>query len=233
VEDNKTNQFIAESLLKQEGIDTLLASDGKEAVEIYSQNKDVIALILMDLHMPIMDGYEAAEAIRKISSDVPIVAMTADVILGVKEKCEGSGIHHYISKPFKPDQFLAKVRSLLNSDGDVSEQVAILHRASGLKNMGGNADLYQKVLREYFHENRETGDKLTLAVQEKRYEEASHLVHKIKGSSGSIGAKSLYELAAKLQKVLNERNEFEIVTLTNQFTQELSKLLGEISKEEV
>ena len=104
-EDNKTNQFIAKSLLQQIGIDSILACDGREAVELYEAFKEKIALILMDLHMPVMNGYEAAAEIRKSAPDLPIVAMTADVILGVKEKCEACKIHHYISKPFVPDRF--------------------------------------------------------------------------------------------------------------------------------
>ena len=66
----------------------ILASDGKAAIELYNQHKNKIDLILMDLQMPVMNGYEVAREIRKISDSVPIIAMTADVILGVKEKCE-------------------------------------------------------------------------------------------------------------------------------------------------
>ena len=84
-EDNKTNQLIVKSLLEQVGIDAIIANDGKEAVELYKGHRDKIDLILMDLHMPVMNGYEAAERIREFSSEVPIVAMTADAIFGVRE----------------------------------------------------------------------------------------------------------------------------------------------------
>ena len=59
-EDNKTNQLIVKSLLEQVGIDAIIANDGKEAVELYKGHRDKIDLILMDLHMPVMNGYEAA-----------------------------------------------------------------------------------------------------------------------------------------------------------------------------
>ncbi|MDD3031833.1 MAG: response regulator, partial [Atribacterota bacterium] len=116
-EDNKTNQLIAKSLLQRVGIETMIANNGKEAVEQYIKHKDDIDLILMDLHMPVMNGYEAAQEIRKTSSDIPIVAMTADVILGVKEKCEQSGIHHYLSKPFDPDNFIHTVKEIIIEEG--------------------------------------------------------------------------------------------------------------------
>lgn len=114
VEDNKTNQLIAKSLLNQAGIQSIVAFDGKEGVEVYRDNQDTVKLVLMDLHMPVMNGYEASEEIRKLSTTVPIVAMTADVIMGVKGKCEEAGINHYISKPFDPDHFIQTVRDLLS-----------------------------------------------------------------------------------------------------------------------
>lgn len=229
VEDNKTNQLIAKSLLQQIGIESILASDGKEAVELYGQYKDKIALILMDLHMPVMNGYEAAEKIRMTSSCIPIVAMTADVILGVKEKCAQSGIYQYISKPFDPDQFLKTIRTLLseNQNEDIGEP-RILNTIAGLKSMGGNTVIYQQVLTEYYNENQDTMDKLAHAIDEMRYSDAAQIVHKVKSSSGSIGAKSLYELTIKLQKSLEGKNEDEIALLHMDFNCKLRKLLVEI-----
>lgn len=230
-EDNKTNQLIAKSLLQQIGVESILAGDGREAVELYGAFKDKIALILMDLHMPRMNGYEAAAEIKKLSKDVPIVAMTADVILGVKEKCEEQGIHHYISKPFDPDRFLETVRELiLAGDRQDSGEPPELDEAAGLKNMGGNAKLYRQVLEEYSRENQDTPERLSRATEEKRYADASQLVHKIKSSSGSIGATSLYELSVKLQNALDNRETDEIECLQKDFIRKLKGLLEEITK---
>lgn len=231
VEDNKTNQLIAKSLLQQIGIKSILASDGKEAVALYSQYNNEIALVLMDLHMPIMNGYEAAEEIRKISSDIPIVAMTADVILGVKEKCAQSGIYHYVSKPFNPDQFLKTISDIVLKNADAkNREPDILDKVSGLKNMGGNAGIYRQVLAEYYKENKDTLDKLSYAIDEKRYADAAQIVHKVKSSSGSIGAQSLYELAVKLQKAIGDRNEGDIDLLQKDFDHDFRKLLEEVTE---
>lgn len=204
VEDNETNQLIAKSLLQQVGIDVILANDGKEALELYQQHKGSIDLILLDLHMPVMNGYEVAQEIRKNSTEIPIVAMTADVIPGVVEKCEQCGIYHYISKPFNPDRFIQTIKDIL------VKNVSVLDQAAGLMNMGGNAELYQQVLNEYARENRDIVDKLKLAIQEKRYGDAAQIVHKVKSSSGSIGAKPLYDVSIALQEALNEQKEEEI-----------------------
>lgn len=83
-EDNKTNQFIAQSILAQAGFSVSLADDGGGYHFIEEHGQDV-DLILMDIHMSDMDGYTAPDLIRKINSDVPIVAMTADAIAGVEE----------------------------------------------------------------------------------------------------------------------------------------------------
>ncbi|NLT46456.1 MAG: response regulator, partial [Thermotogaceae bacterium] len=208
VEDNKTNQLIAKSILQQVGIESILAGDGKTAIELYSQHKEEIDLILMDLHMPILNGYEAAKEIRKMSTSVPIVAMTADVILGVKEKCEESGIHHYISKPFDPDHFIQTIKEIiLENEEERIQESTVLDHSAGLKNIGGDIEVYRQILKAYLEENRETVEKLSLAINEKRYSDAAQIVHKVKGSSGSIGAKELHTVSMELQKALNEEKE--------------------------
>ena len=228
-EDNKTNQLIVKSLLELVGIESIIANDGKEAVEQFREHRENIDLILMDLHMPVMNGYEAAEKIRELSTEVPIVAMTADVILGVRDRCEQSGIYHYISKPFNPDHFIQTIKDIiLENELNTDTDTAVLDRQLGIKNMGDNLDLYHQVLEEYRNENQDTLDKLEAAVSEKRYADAGQIVHKVKSSSGSIGAKSLHEIAIALQKALKEEKEAEIVPLHDRFSKLLRKLLEEL-----
>ena len=229
VEDNKTNQIIAKSLLEQVGIKVLMASDGQVGVELVRKNKDKIDLILMDLHMPVMNGYEATVEIQKISKDVPIVAMTADVILGVTEKCEQYGIYHYISKPFDPERFIATVTSLITEDKKrKTRNPEILDTVAGLKNIGGNKELYHEVLHEYYKENKDTASQLSEAIQMERFTEAISIVHKVKSSSASIGAKALYDISKQLQKTLEEKKVKEIATLHQDFSQMIKKILETI-----
>jgi signal transduction histidine kinase/CheY-like chemotaxis protein len=229
-EDNKTNQLIAKSLLEQVGIDSIIANDGKEAVEKYKEYRDSIDLILMDLHMPVMNGYEAAEKIRELSANVPIVAMTADVILGVRDKCEQRGIYHYISKPFNPDHFIQIVIDIiLDNEANMKPATDVLDRQLGIRNMGGSEELYRQVLNEYHRENQDTLDRLEAAIPEKRYADAIQIVHKVKSSSGSIGAKSLQDAAMSLQKALHEEKDDEIAPLHHRFSIIFRKLLEELT----
>ena len=75
-----------------------ITSDGEEGYQYYAAHQNEVDLILMDLHMPVMDGYAASDMIRKINQEIPIVAMTADAITGVEEKCRSHGIWNYVSK---------------------------------------------------------------------------------------------------------------------------------------
>ncbi|MGI6562030.1 MAG: ATP-binding protein [Clostridia bacterium] len=228
-EDNKTNRMMVTSLLQKEGIECIIAEDGKEAVEQFKQHQEKIKLVLMDLHMPVMNGYEASREIRKMSEDIPIVAMTADVIPGVREKCAECGIRHYISKPLNPERFIQMMKEMvIEKDEAVTEDIRVLDQAAGLRNMGEDKSLYLQVLNEYYHENQDTTGKIGLALKEKRYKDAAQMAHKIKSSTGSIGAKSLYDVAAALQKAIQNEKMEEVKPLYDRFALYLSKLLEEI-----
>jgi len=104
VEDNPVNMMVANNYIKKWNGETLIAENGLEAVKVFNQNKGEISLILMDLHMPVMNGFEATRRIKEIMPGIPIVALTAS--LGDKKKELASyGMDAYIIKPFLPDEF--------------------------------------------------------------------------------------------------------------------------------
>ena len=109
VEDNQVNQLVAQSLLDMMGVDHSLANNGVEAIDMLSQPPDAIpyTLVLMDCQMPVMDGYEATVNIRKgqagvLNQGITIIAMTANVMQGDKDKCLEHGMSDYLSKPVDP-----------------------------------------------------------------------------------------------------------------------------------
>lgn len=113
VEDNRTNQFIAQTILEQSGFRVSKANNGEEGYNFFRDNRDNLDLILMDIHMPVMDGYTATDLIRKIDLDIPVVAMTADAIVGAEEQCKIHGLNHYVSKPFEPENFISVILEVL------------------------------------------------------------------------------------------------------------------------
>ncbi len=101
-EDNRVNQVLARRILEKEGHAVTIAADGREAVQAFEQ--DSFDLILMDIHMPDMDGFQATQAIRHRESKdrrIPIIALTANAMSGDREKCLASGMDGFISKPIK------------------------------------------------------------------------------------------------------------------------------------
>lgn len=107
VEDNLININIAKQILEKWDLNVDVAKDGRQAIDMFkSDNYD---LVLMDLHLPEIDGYGATKAIRKVDREVPIIALTAAALVQEKEKVLASGMNDFISKPFKPSDLYAKI----------------------------------------------------------------------------------------------------------------------------
>ncbi|HPF21714.1 MAG TPA: ATP-binding protein, partial [Syntrophomonas sp.] len=244
VEDNKTNQFIAKTILEQSGLRTSIAENGQEGYDCFLALQDELDAILMDLHMPVLDGFEATALIRTKNKKIPIIAMTADAITGIEEQCRRIGIDHYVSKPFDPDQFVATIIEVIQSQprmvaamekskkqtAAARDEEAALDVAAGLNLLGGKEDLYDMVLQQYLLENESVPQLLQAAIAKLDYKNAVQIIHKIKGSSGNIGAKTLHKTARELQQALSEENTAEIDRLHHRFLQELQQLLQQIQQ---
>ncbi len=126
VEDIEINTEIVAVMLEKTNISVDFAENGEVALEKFKSNPDKYDLILMDIHMPIMDGYEATEAIRRLSckeaSRVPIVAMTANVFKEDVEKCLSSGMNDHLPKPIYPEMLIEKLSKYLL---DMDESIAV------------------------------------------------------------------------------------------------------------
>lgn len=113
-EDNVMNQKLAEMVIKHFGFDIKIANHGQMGIELVK--KENFDLILMDLQMPIMDGYQATSIIRKnLNNSIPIIAMTAHSLVGEKQKCLEIGMNGYISKPFKQSELLNEINRVLST----------------------------------------------------------------------------------------------------------------------
>ncbi|HET6784584.1 MAG TPA: response regulator, partial [Erysipelotrichaceae bacterium] len=240
-EDNKTNQFIAQSLLEQVGYTVKIVENGLIGVEEFKLNPDSYDIILMDLHMPVMNGFEASSEILKINSKIPIIAMTADAITGIEEKCRDVGITNFISKPFDPATLAEKVYEFIKNSPNPSTSVqtekesssqyeSILDEKFGLLNVGGNKAIYESILKIFYDENVDTINALDKHMNENDVQGSIQLVHKIKGSTGAIGAKPLYETAIQFQKALQENDTNAITYQHRTFKKQLSDLLKEIEQ---
>ena len=110
VEDNPINQRVGQKILEKRAYRVDVVDNGAAAIE--ALQKDTYSLILMDIQMPVMDGLTATQEIRKLEGelkDIPIIAMTANVMKGDEEECLAAGMDDYISKPFKPNELYEKI----------------------------------------------------------------------------------------------------------------------------
>lgn len=113
-EDNLLNQKLVSFMLKNRGYDSKACSNGKEAVKLLE--KGDFNLVLMDIEMPEMNGYEATRYIREtLHSDVPVIALTAHASEEEKQKCRMVGMNNYITKPFKAAEFYALIENYLSA----------------------------------------------------------------------------------------------------------------------
>ncbi len=109
IEDNEQNYYLVNVLLKTRGHQVLWARDGKEGIDMAGQSRP--DLILLDIQLPVMDGYEVARRLRSSPglAGIPIVAVTSYAMTGDREKALGAGCNGYIEKPIDPDTFLAQI----------------------------------------------------------------------------------------------------------------------------
>ena len=122
VEDILINQKVATGLMSAFDLNIDIANNGKEAIDKYNSNK--YDLILMDCQMPIMDGFEATKIIRILDKDIPIIAVTANVLSTDREKCESAGMNDYLAKPFNRRQLTSILSKWLNSTNTTSGDTA-------------------------------------------------------------------------------------------------------------
>ncbi|MEI7894709.1 MAG: response regulator, partial [Myxococcales bacterium] len=218
-EDNEINQQIARELLQRCGVRVTLATNGREAVDALSRGP--VDLILMDVQMPVMDGYQATQAIRADPkrSKVPIVAMTAHAMAGDREKCLAAGMDDHVTKPIDPEALFdvlvrwigPKVKpphvSARPIGTSAQTSVALIAKdgidlPTVLHYVDNDRDLLQTVFTQFHDDYQDMGDRLRVMVNEKRYDALLRPVHTLKGIAATLGASALAQAALGLEHVL-------------------------------
>jgi two-component system sensor histidine kinase/response regulator len=199
-EDNEINQQIAIELLENAGAAITVANNGREAVDILSRSTGApFDVVLMDLQMPEMDGYQATAKIRSDSrfTSLPIVAMTAHATVEERQRCLAAGMNDHIAKPIDPI-------GLLETVGRYYQVVRVLDRKAGLSRVGGNQALYQKLLRQFVEQQAPAVEQIRGALDKKDVALAERLAHTLKGVAGNIGATHVQSAAGALEKAIRD-----------------------------
>ncbi len=218
-EDNELNQQVIKELLENEGFYVTIANDGKQAVEQLLGRSSAFDLVLMDLHMPEMNGFEATRIIRrnKALKAIPVIALTADLAGNVQRKIKEVGMVDFISKPINPDDLFAVITRWIKpsnrvvfhrnmttnkTEGElraVLSSIPELDYLDGLRRLNFNYQLYAELLIKFRHNNLHLAQQLNTLLQNGNMQEFHRLVHTLKSTAGNMGFKNLQKWAARLE----------------------------------
>jgi PAS domain S-box-containing protein len=214
VEDNRNNQQVVRELLSSRGAAIDIAGDGREGVAKVMGAQLPYHVVLMDIQMPVMDGYAATREIRKHPGlgALPIIAMTANAMSGDREACLAAGMDDHIGKPFDLDELLetilrhagaemvpppaAEARIPVRHDADVDLPAA-------LARLGGDIGLYKSIYPEFRADVALQLERLDRLVHEGQRDEARIMCHTLKGLSGTLGAMLLARTAEQAEAALS------------------------------
>ena len=223
VEDNEINQQVAEELLSERGIKVQIAENGQVGLDILLQQPKAFDVVLMDIQMPIMDGYTTTKAIRRDSQfdELPVIAMTANAMAGDREKAVESGMNDHIAKPIDVKELfttLAKYCKPSISNEDIVKEnepttmaqipkLEGIDTEEGVKRMGGKANLYLKISKKFIESNSDSISQIKSCILENDFEQAIRLTHTLKGLAGNLGADKLMSSAQQLESELKQKTD--------------------------
>ena len=215
VEDNEVNQEVAQHILNDAGIRVDIASNG--AIALAKIEENTYDGVLMDCQMPVMDGYQATRKLRQDPrySDLPVIAMTANAMVGDKEKCLDAGMNDFIAKPIDVAQLFGtlarwiapaapqEMTVLVAQPEAELPVVAGLKMAEAMRRVGGNATLMRKLLDRFVETQFDAMQRIVAAIENNQLETAIREAHTLKGLAGNIGAGGLADSAARVEHLLS------------------------------
>jgi signal transduction histidine kinase/CheY-like chemotaxis protein len=222
-EDNPINQEVARDILEQEGAEVIVATTGREAVDILCMEAILPDAVLMDVQMPEMDGLEATRRLRKDArfSRLPIVAMTANVLQSDRDECFKAGMNDHLAKPLDVDQMVTKildvtghtpndtVLSVSDADAEPDSRIPGIDQQAALKRLGGKKPLLWKLLHNLVNDFAEIPDEVNTDLAEGHTEKALQRLHALKGAAGNLGANAIAAAALKAETAIKENGKAE------------------------
>jgi PAS domain S-box-containing protein len=213
-EDNPVNQKVGEAMLRKFGYECDIARDGQEVLRALAIGS--YDMVLMDVQMPIMDGFEATKAIRENprTAGIPVIAMTAHAMEGDRERCINAGMDDYLAKPITPKELAGMVEKWANeksADGNDSDSAgglwgdssdAVLDIQRSLDQVGGDWDLFVEILDLFLSEAALKLDEILAALPSKDQPAMEMAAHTLKGSAGNMMAERVRIAAVDLEKAI-------------------------------
>lgn len=218
VDDQIINRLVAEQLLVQQGFNVSTVESGMKALQLL--NHSSVDLVLMDLHMPDMDGIETTLLLRNKfnSNELPIVALTADVTEDMHVKCLNAGMNDIVTKPIQIEVLISVLQRLL-PNAKLSAPVIVhdeawpetpgLNVSLALNRLDGKSKLYLQLLEKFLQQYSDVMQQLEVFLKVGDRASAVRLVHSLSGASGHLGATSVQEKASTMERLLQSDDPIE------------------------
>ncbi|MCP3874744.1 MAG: response regulator [Desulfobacteraceae bacterium] len=257
VEDNFINQTIARKILENAGVTVTVAGDGEQGLEkliTEYQAGNPFDVVLMDIQMPVMDGYTASNEIRKLPEfkDLPVIAMTANAFVSDRQKALEAGMNDHVAKPINVKKFFKvlgewvhvpdkrqnrllsdeNIYSSDTTDSDMNELPVIdgLDTAVGIQNADKDRPLYEELLQDFLKYHADDTIKIKQAISDGDTILAERLAHTLKGVAGNIGAETLSQVSCSLEDAIHKADTHRITDTLPSVENTLQQLLVGIQK---
>ncbi len=221
VEDNEINQEVFRELLEQNGAEISIAENGKIALEIL--DKQAFDLILMDVQMPVMDGFTATREIRKKTgyAALPIIALTANAQVEEKNQANEAGMNDYITKPIEPKLLFDIIEKWTNksvpnkSTGINTAETAPLFihgvdTAQGIARLNQDRSAYIQLLKKFVKNHQQDIEEIAAFIEQGDWENARQASHAVRGAAANLGAEKLADELMKIEDAIKV-NDSELV----------------------
>ena len=251
VEDNEINRQVAQELLEKFGLVVTAAENGEEAISLL--NEAQFDGVLMDMQMPVMDGVTATREIRKnpVFSKLPIIALTANVMVSEQKEFLDAGITDHVGKPIDPDRLVATLAKWVRPSrttptrtaesipaGQTSQNPAPeplpdlpgVNVAASVRRIGGNVSLYFSLLDQFRVKQRNFATSVRETLAAKDPDTAERLAHTLRGIAGTLGAETLQDLAALLESCIKKGESGEVDPLLARVDKELATFIASIDQ---
>jgi polar amino acid transport system substrate-binding protein len=243
VEDNVINQQVAQEILEGMGLLVHTVNNGREAIDALERHR--YDLVLMDLQMPEMDGYEATRRIRADTryEHLPLIAMTAHAMAEEREQCIDAGMNEHVPKPIDPAHLYKVLSKWLKPavtqgpqetprrsqpELELPTNLSGIDLHWGIERVGGNRQLYLNLLTEFVTNHSQDLAKLEANLQQSDVDSARRTLHTLEGVCGNIGAHALQQAAKELHRNLTKISASPTTDIPAAFSQTFEQLFNEI-----
>ena len=243
VEDNPLNQQLAIELMESQGVQVDLSENGKQAIDALSSAPDgQYHAVLMDLQMPVMDGYEATRQLRILPrfAALPIIAMTAHAMDEERERCMVLGMNDHLGKPIEPEilfatltrYFKGREPAMLAESTALPEnipQISGIDTTAGLRRCGGQDDLYRRLLNGFVRDYADLPATLQKLFQEQRWLDAERQAHTVKGLAGTLGAERISAICKTIEHGCKNADGSVVQAALAELSEQLPALLDALT----